>query len=73
MGFHSVTEAVLAGASKCVVPGVGCGVFKNDPGGGEAVTGEKPWGQDTEVLLWSQGNIWEKIWENRHDENMMVT
>lgn len=24
--------AVLAGASTCVVPGVGCGVFKNDPG-----------------------------------------
>ena len=24
--------AVLLGAKKCVVPGLGCGVFKNDPG-----------------------------------------
>eukprot|EP00435_Cladocopium_sp_Y103_P023978 s2049_g5.t2 len=48
--------AVLAGASKCVVPGVGCGVFKNDPGDvGSALAEAVRWtplgGKLEEVIL----------------------
>lgn len=48
--------AVLAGASKCVVPGVGCGVFKNDPGDvGSALADAVRWtllgGKLEEVIL----------------------